>query len=149
VGLLIRQARTGGSQGLKSAEVDKAAAAAHAEPRVARTKDTPAARARIKEERAKAVETMNAATPEKKEEFRDQLTKHVTGRRGGKRSQVVPATAPQAQTPQTAATSSPDAAAQPKQDANTPASPGGKTNTEPSTDKTNKTGSESGKAGPG
>ena len=145
LGLLIRQARTGGPQGQKSAEGDKAAVAPHAEPRVARTKDTPEERARIKEERAKAREKMNAATPEQKEEFRNQLTKRVTGRRGSGGPQVGPVPEEAQATP----TPSAAEAGPPKQDANTPASSSEKTNAKPSTDKTGKTGSESGKAGPG
>lgn len=153
VGLMIRHARTGGAAGRKPAEANRAATAQPAKPRVTQTKDTPEERARVKEQKAKALEKKEAATPEQAEEFRKQVVKSFEGRRGGKRS---PNRQPPELPAQTGKTPGPVEAAPAKQDANAPASKGENAGAKPSTDKpsaekpsTEKTGSESGKAGPG
>ena len=142
LGLLIRHARTGGPQ---PGEADKTAV----DTRAVKAKEALEARIRNKEKRAEANEKVKTATPEEKEEFRNRVVKDVTNRRGGRGRQMTAVRVPQAQTSPVSATPNADAAAQPKQDANTPPSPGVKTPAEPNTNKTEKTGSESGKAGPG
>ena len=124
VGMLIRQARTGGSRAPSPTQATDAASSQRPGPTAARTKDTPEERMRLKEERAKALEKMNLQTDEEKAKLRDQVIKQVGGRRGGKKRQPLP----------------------PQKDANTPASPGGDASAQPSTDKGS---SEPGKAGPG
>jgi hypothetical protein len=147
LGLLIRQARTSSSEGQKRAEVDKAAAAQHAAPRVARTNDTVEQRIQIKEQKAQARADMNNPTPEKIKEFQEQTVKRMGGgRRGSRGSRARPA--PPAEV-QATGTPSPAPAGTAKTDANTPAAPGGSTTTKPSTDQKEKTGAEPGKAGPG
>jgi cytoskeletal protein RodZ len=142
LGLLIRHARTGGPQ---PGEADKTAV----DTRAAQAKEALEARIRNKEKRAEANEKVNTATPEEKEGFRNRVVKDVTNRRGGRGRRTTSAPVPQAQTPPTSATPNAAGAMQPKQDANTPPSPGVKTPAEPNANKTEKTGSESGKAGPG
>lgn len=124
VGMLIRQARTGGSHAPPATGAKDAASSQRPGPTAARTKDTPEERQRLKEERAKDLEKMNAATDEEKAKLRDQVIKQAGGRRGGKKRQALPS----------------------PQDANTPASPGAGAKTQPSTDKGS---TEPGKAGPG
>ena len=123
VGVLIRQARTGGSHAPSPTQAKEAASSQRPGP-TARTKDTPEERLRLKEARAKALEKMSSGTDEEKEKLREQVIKQVGGRRGGKKRQGLP----------------------PQVDANTPASPSGDAKAQPSTDKGS---SEPGKAGPG
>jgi len=106
LGLLIRQARTGSTPVRRAVEVNDAATR-RTRPTAARTKDTPEERARLKEEKAKAIEKMSSLTEEQKEKFRSQVARQAGSRRGV------------------------------KADANTPASPGQSTSTKPSTDKGN------------
>jgi len=124
VGMLIRHARTGGSQPPSPTQAKDAASSQRPGPTAARTKDTPEERMRLKEERTQALEKMNSRTDEEKAKLRDQVIKQVGGRRGGKKRQALP----------------------PQVDANTPASPGGGAKVQPSTDQGS---SEPGKAGPG
>jgi hypothetical protein len=121
VGMLIRHARTGASSPTQAKD---AASSPRPGPRAARTQDTPEERTRVKEERAKALEKMNAGTDEEKAKLRDQVIKQAGGRRGGKKRQTLPAPT----------------------DANAPASPSQGVKVSPSTDKGS---SEPGKAGPG
>ena len=143
VGLLIRQARTGGSHGPAPAEVNNTASSRRPGPGAAREKDTPEERARLKEAKAKAIEKMNSLTEEEKEKLRNQVIRQVGGRRGGKGRQNLSSQERQAQTIKTP--SQPESGPA-KEDVNAPASPGENTSTKPSTEKS---GSEPGKAGPG
>jgi hypothetical protein len=124
VGMLIRQARTGGSHASSPTQAKGAAASQRPGPAAARTKDTPEERLRLKEARAKDLEKMSSGTDEEKAKLRDQVIKQVGGRRGGKKRQALP----------------------PQKDVNTPTSPGGDAKAQPSTDKGS---TEPGKAGPG
>jgi FtsZ-interacting cell division protein ZipA len=142
VGLLIRQARTGGSHGPVSADVNNTTSSRRTGPGTAGAKDTPEERARVKEAKAQAIEKMNSLTEEEKEKFRSQVTKKVGGRRGGKGRQNL---SPQERQAQTIQTPTQPESGHP-QDANTPASQGETPATKPSTDKGS---SEPGKAGPG
>jgi hypothetical protein len=129
VGLLIRQARTGGSHAPVSTEVNDAQRMG---PRTPETKDTPEARARIKEERAKAIEKMKSLTEEEKEKFRSQVAKQVSGRRRGKEAGKLPSQVRQAQAVKSPSPSQGEPASQ---DANAPASPSEGTKTKPDTPK--------------
>jgi hypothetical protein len=148
VGLLVRQARTGGSRSPSSvAEANDAAAArrmtmsSHG-PGASRTKDVPEERTRLREEKAKTLEKMNSMTEEEKEKFRNQVRRQVGGRRGSK---GVSNLSPEEQQAQKIGVQSQSGAGRQKEDANTPATEGGSTNPKPSTDNA---GSEPGKAGP-
>ncbi len=143
VGLLIRQARMGGAHRPAPAEVNDAASARRPGPMSARTKDTPEERARLKQEKAKAIEKMESRTQEEKEKFREQVVQQVGGRRGGKRRQGL---SPQEQQTQTIQTPNQPESGRPHEDANTPASQDGGAKAQPSTEKGS---SEPGKAGPG
>jgi len=85
VGLLVRQARVGRSQPVAS-EANEAvirqgtAKLSHA-PGAGRAQGTPEQRAQLKDQRAQALEKMAAATPEQKEQFRQQVREHFSDRR--------------------------------------------------------------------
>ncbi len=133
LGLLIRQARTGGSRVQAPADVNKPArptAVASHGPDAERTKDTPEERAKTQKQRAQAIEKMNAMTPEQKQKFREQIRKQVGGRQPGKKVKG----------------QGPAEGGGHKGDANTPGPPGNQTTTTPSAEKA---GAESGKAGSG
>jgi cytoskeletal protein RodZ len=99
VGLLIRQVRTGDRAAPPPAAGSETPAVAETPPGPgpARTKDTtPEERARIKEQRAKALEQMNSLTEEQQEKVRSQVRQQVGGRRdnaapGGRSPQLRPA----------------------------------------------------------
>ncbi len=140
LGLLIRQARTGGSRVQAPAEVNTAVAS-HG-PGEGRTKDTPEERAKIKDQKAQALEKMKAATPEEKQKFREQVRQQMGSRPPGKGPKDF-SSGRQGKKPKR---QSPAEANSPKEDVNAPATPGDSATTESNTDKT---GSESGRAGPG
>jgi hypothetical protein len=142
VGLLIRQARTGGSHGPMPAEVNNPMLR-QTGPGAAGAKDTPEERARWREAKANANEKMNSLTEEEKAKFRSQVAKQVGGRRGGRGRQNL---SPQERQAQTIQTPSQPESGPPKQDVNTPASQGENPAPKPSIDKNS---SEPGKAGPG
>lgn len=143
VGMLIRQARTGGARAPLPTQTKGTASAPRPGPTAARSQDTPEERMRLKEAKAKAIEKMSLRTDEEKEKLRDQVIKQVGGRRGGKKRQGLASQERQVQTIQTP---NQPGSGRPQEDANTPASPGGGAKVQPSTDKGS---SEPGKAGPG
>ncbi|MCX5645553.1 MAG: hypothetical protein NTZ17_12900 [Phycisphaerae bacterium] len=143
VGMLIRQARTGGSRAPSSAQVKDAVSPLRPGPTAARTNDTPEERMRLKEEKAKAIEKMSVQTDEEKQKLRDRVIKQVGGRRGSKKRQALSSQERSAQ--MIPAPNQPESG-RPHEDANTPASQGGDANTQSSIDKGS---SEPGRAGPG
>jgi hypothetical protein len=83
-GLVIRQVRTGSTPAAPATAEVMDPAAQRPEPGTAPAQDTPAARAQVKDVRAKTLEKMDAATKEEQEQFTDKVIKQVGGRRGGK-----------------------------------------------------------------
>lgn len=89
VGLLIHQARQGDSQPQAAAEANEAlvregtAKLSHG-PEAGRAKDTPQERAKLKDQRAQALENMDSATDEQKQQFRQQVRERFADRRGTK-----------------------------------------------------------------
>ncbi len=145
LGLLIRQARTGRARVQAPAEANGVARpteVASRGPGEGRTKDTPEERAKIKDQKAQAIEKMNAMTPEQKQKFREQIRKQVGGRQPGTGPKDV---APAPQGKQTDG-QSPSEAGNQKEGASAPAAPDNSTITKPSAEKA---GAESGQAGPG
>ncbi|MBM4026642.1 MAG: hypothetical protein FJ280_14755 [Planctomycetes bacterium] len=122
LGLLIRQARLGRLASAPSATGDPSFAGAQAAhgPGMPRTKDTPEERAKIKDERAKILETTGSLTEEQKARFRTQVHERVGGRRAGTEvSAPQPPPGPMRRT----TVPGPSEAGGPREDVNTPASP--------------------------
>ncbi len=132
IGLLIRQVRTGSRSGVPAAAETTDAAAQRSGPGAAPTKDTPEARAQVREAKAKALEQMSAATKEQQEQFKDKVIKQVGGRRGGK---VPGGLTPEERQARRMKAQSPSKAAGETPDANTPASPKGSTDPNQSAEK--------------
>lgn len=119
VGLLIRQARTGSQVAQPPVAGSELPPDANVPDRPLRTptKDTPQERTRVKDQRAKVLEQMDAATEEQKEQFRNQMYQQVGGRRGTGRESRSSSSQPARQV-KTPASSSADL---PKEDVNRPA----------------------------
>lgn len=84
VGLLIHQARSGNSPGASGTDVNRiesGTADSSQRPRPGQTKDTPEARAKLKEQRAEALKKMESATEEEKAKFKEKIREQVGGRR--------------------------------------------------------------------
>ncbi len=86
VGLLIHQARQGdsplpASSGADANSIESGTADSSQRPRPGQTKDTPEARAKLKEKRAEVLEKMESATEEQKAQFKEQVRERVGGRR--------------------------------------------------------------------
>jgi hypothetical protein len=170
IGLMIRQARTGGPAAQPTSVEKKQVPGVSHGPLAEQSKDTSEARVRAKEQKAKAIEKMSSATPEEKEKFQSQVYKQVGGRRGGKGRQSLP---PEALEARKARMQGPSQAGGQKEDANGPASQSGSSDTKQDADKagagpsenasapasqgdstntkrgTDEPGAEPGKAGPG
>jgi len=91
VGLLIQQARMGNSPSPTATDSNTAKSGqdpARPGPEGGQAKDSPEARAKIKEDHAKMIEKMEKATDEEKAKFREQIRERVSGRRGGQPPKV-------------------------------------------------------------
>ncbi len=91
VGLLIHQARLGNSpspasSGADANRIESGTADSSERPRPGQTKDTPEARAKLKEKRAEVLEKMESATEEQKAQFKEQIREKVGGRRSAQKS---------------------------------------------------------------
>ena len=85
VGLLIRQVRTGRQEPPPPAAAGELPSGADVSqgPGKTATPDTPQERARLKDQKAQAIEQMSTLTEEQEEKFRQQVHQQVGGRRGG------------------------------------------------------------------
>lgn len=91
VGLLIHQARLGsssspGSSGTDANRIESGTADSSQRPRPGQSKDTPEARAKLKEQRTEALKKMESATDEEKAKFKEQIRERVGGRRTTRKS---------------------------------------------------------------